>query len=110
MMNHIIFIDNCTNTTFKIDNKVKSIILGKCTKVNLIFKNVVSTVELINCKSIEVYVMEGCPTVTVDKSENVHVVLPMNPSTDIVSSNAQGLNVTSRNADDDQEKDTPIPY
>ena len=37
-MKHTVFIDNLSNATVVINSKVKSIMVSKCTKLNLIFK------------------------------------------------------------------------
>lgn len=108
-MKESIFIDNCKNTAIMINGKVKSVFLSKCVKLNLVFKSVLSTVECVNSKNIEIVCLDNAPTINIDKCESVHVVLPPNMNSDIVSAKTSALNLTYKLADGEYEKDTPIP-
>jgi hypothetical protein len=58
-----------------IDSKFKSIAITKCEKIIVKIKNCVSGVEIIGCKDVTVIVSERTPSISVDTSQVVKVIL-----------------------------------
>lgn len=104
-----IFVDNCKNLCIMVNAKVKSIFISKCVKLNLIFKSVLSTVECVNSRNIEIICIDNSPTINIDKCESIHVCLPPNLNSDVVSAKTSALNITYKLPDGEYEKDTPVP-
>lgn len=48
----------CTDTTFVVDGKFKTVMLEGCTNVKIIVTSVISNIEIINCKKVSITVKE----------------------------------------------------
>lgn len=105
-----VYIFNCENVTVKINGvKLKSVIVDKCTKVNVVFQTIISGCELVNSKKIGVQSDGVCPVFTIDKTVGVTVWLS-EESTKISSfttSMSSEMNVNIPDGDD--RKEMPIP-
>jgi len=100
---------NSINSAIKVDGKCKGITIANCKKMRLIFDKVISTVELMNCDSVDVYVLEGCPMINISKCSGVNLYLTKERETEVTFSNAGNINITSRKGEDDWEKEYSIP-
>lgn len=105
-----VYIYNCDEVTIKVNGtKFKSIIVDKCTKVNVIFPTIISGCEIVNSKKIAVQSDGVCPVFTIDKTVGVSVYLSKE-SADISSfttSMSSEMNVSIPDGDD--YKEIPIP-
>eukprot|EP00934_Nitzschia_sp_Nitz4_P006208 Nitzschia sp. Nitz4//scaffold117_size69655//25369//27079//NITZ4_006022-RA/size69655-augustus-gene-0.2-mRNA-1//1//CDS//3329533645//6198//frame0 len=105
-----VYIFNCENVTVKINgNKLKSVIVDTCTKVNVVFETIISGCELVNSKRIAVQSDGVCPVFTIDKTVGVTVWLS-EASTKVSSfttSMSSEMNVNIPEGDD--RKEMPIP-
>jgi len=112
-MKQNVYIFKCTNTVVNIKDKVKSIQVDNCNKGTITFHSVVSTFELVNCKRLTVQVMDSCPSLNVDKSSGIHVILTPDsfktPPNIITSSISEvNLSIPGANADADPIE-LPLP-
>jgi hypothetical protein len=83
-MKSCFFIENCKNVKIDIS---KSKIMSKVEKVQLYLKDCVSGVEIMNSKNVELKVLGWCPSIAVDASQAVAIILNGdNKGTDVVSS------------------------
>jgi adenylyl cyclase-associated protein len=95
-MKQNVYIYNCNGAVVKISDKVKSVQVDKCNKTGVVFQSVVSTFEVVNCKRITIQIVESCPSLNVDKTSGVQLILSnecvKNPP-QIITSNATELNL-----------------
>ena len=98
------------DVTIKIlGTKFKSIIVDKCTKVNVIFPTVISGCEIVNSKKIACQSDGVCPVFTIDKTVGVSIYLSKE-SADVSSfttSMSSEMNVSIPEGED--YKEIPIP-
>jgi hypothetical protein len=87
-MKSCFFIENCKNVKIDISkSKIKNVIMSKVEKVQLYLKDCVSGVEIMNSKNVELKVLGWCPSIAVDASQAVAIILNGdNKGTDVVSS------------------------
>ena len=104
------YIYNCEGATIQIAGKIKSIILDKCTRCNLIFDTAISACEIVNCKSVQIQVKNTCPSFSIDKTDGCLVYLSKEsiPMTTFVTSKSSEMNVSWPD-ENDEMKEAPIP-
>jgi len=73
--NQSVYIYRCNGSTFSIKGKCNNIILDSCKKSAVVFEAVVSSCEFINCQSVQMQVIQSCPTVSVDKTDGCQIFL-----------------------------------
>ena len=104
------YIYNCEGATVQVTGKIKSIILDKCTRCNLVFDTAISAVEIVNCKSCQIQVKNTCPSFSIDKTDGCLVYLSKEsiPITTFVTSKSSEMNVSWPD-ENDEMKEAPIP-
>lgn len=101
------------NTTITINEKVKSIQVDGCQRVNLVFKSVVSLVEVFNSQRSDITCTDVFPSIQIDKSNGIVLHLSRQglahpPS--IVTSNVNEINVSIPGpGEDDDPIEMPLP-
>lgn len=95
-MKNSFFVENCKNINLSIvKSKIKSIIISKCDKLKILVKDCVSGVEIMGAKNVELKVLGWCPSISVDSSQDVRIILHgENKNTDILSCKTSQLIVT----------------
>eukprot|EP01083_Nonionella_stella_P015065 42170_1 len=109
-----VYICNCKNSGFKIDTKVKAVIVDSCEKVQVEISDVLTSVDMINTKRSTLYIKKVAPTINVDKCAGPRLVLFqefLDTKPQIITSMTSDMNVSvpGKTADDDM-KDIPVPY
>jgi len=105
-----VYIYNCEEVTIKINGtKFKSVIVDKCTKVNVIFPTIISGCEIVNSKKIAVQSNGVCPVFTIDKTVGVSVYLSKESAavSSFTTSMSSEMNVSIPDGED--YKELPIP-
>ena len=105
-----VYIFNCEEVTIKVNGtKFKSIIVDKCTKVNVIFPTIISGCEIVNSKKIAVQSDGVCPVFTIDKTVGVSVYLSKASAavSSFTTSMSSEMNVSIPDGED--YKEIPIP-
>lgn len=105
-----VYIYNCEEVTIKVKGlKFKSIIVDKCTKVNVIFPTIISGCEIVNSKKIAAQSDGVCPVFTIDKTVGVSVYLSKESAatSSFTTSMSSEMNVSIPDGDD--YKEIPIP-
>ena len=104
------YIYNCEGATVQVTGKIKSIILDKCTRCNLVFDTAISAVEIVNCKSCQIQVKNTCPSFSIDKTDGCLIYLSKEsiPVTTFVTSKSSEMNVSWPD-ENDEMKEAPIP-
>lgn len=105
-----VYIYNCEEVTIKVTGaKFKSIIVDKCTKVNVIFPTIISGCEIVNSKKIACQSDGVCPVFTIDKTVGVSVYLSKESTavSSFTTSMSTEMNVSIPDGDD--FKEIPIP-
>lgn len=74
-MNQKVYIAHCNNTTVVIKNKVKSISVEDCFKVNVVFDDCLSSLEVVNSKKIQAQTNGALGAVQIDKTDGITVYL-----------------------------------
>jgi hypothetical protein len=74
-MKHGIFFENSTGVHLKVESKFKSMAVSKCNDIVIEMKSCISGIELVNCKNVKIYVKERTPSISVDTSESVNIIL-----------------------------------
>jgi adenylyl cyclase-associated protein len=105
-----VYVYNCDGVTIKVTGgKMKSLVIDKCEKVNVVFNSIISGCEIVNSKKIGTQVDGVCPVFTIDKTVGVTVWL--SEASCAVSSFSTSLssemNVSIPAGDD--RKEMPIP-
>eukprot|EP01147_Barroeca_monosierra_P001115 gene1115-4343_t len=104
-----VYVYKCENSTIKINGKVNSITCDGCKKIGVVFESAVGVFEAINCKSVQVQIMDKVPTVSIDKTDGFQVYLSENClDTQIVSAKSSEMNVLIPVGDGDF-KELPVP-
>lgn len=71
-----VYIFNCDQVTVQLKGeKVKSIILDKCSNVNLVFDSCLAACEMVNCKKIQIQTTGTCPSFSIDKTAGCLIYL-----------------------------------
>merc|ERR1712032_213458 len=105
-----VYVYNCEEVTIKIKGaKCKSLIVDKCTKVNVIFPSIISGCEIFNSKKIAVQSDGVCPVFTIDKTVGVSIYLSKESAaiSSFTASMSSEMNVSIPDGDD--FKEIPIP-
>lgn len=105
-----VYIYNCEDVTIKINGtKFKSIIVDKCTKVNVIFPTIISGCEIVNSKKIAVQSDGVCPVFTIDKTIGVSVYLSKESAATSAFTTSMSSEMNVSIPDGDDYKELPIP-
>lgn len=103
-MKQLVVILNCRNTTVHIPNKVKSICVDSCEKVNVLCQDVISAVELVNCDRCQMQALGKVVAVAIDKCDGVNVWLSKaSVNAEITASKSSEMNVTIPDPDGKEE-------
>lgn len=105
-----VYIFNCENVTVKVNGaKFKSVIVDKCTKVNVVFQTIISGCELVNSNKIAIQADGVCPVFTIDKTVGVTIWLSEEGTkiSSFTTSMSSEMNVNIPSGDD--RKEMPIP-
>jgi len=103
-MKQLVVILNCRNTTITVPNKVKSICVDSCEKVNVLCQDVISAVELVNCDRCQMQALGKVVAVAIDKCDGVNVWLSKESvNAEITASKSSEMNVTIPDPDGKEE-------
>lgn len=105
-----VYVYNCEDITIKIlGSKLKSCIIDKCKKVNVIFPTIISGCEIVNSNKIAIQSDGVCPVFTIDKTVGVSVYLSKESAavSSFTTSMSSEMNVSV--PEDDDYKEIPIP-
>eukprot|EP00020_Sapocribrum_chincoteaguense_P007281 CAMPEP_0170749540 /NCGR_PEP_ID=MMETSP0437-20130122/10448_1 /TAXON_ID=0 /ORGANISM="Sexangularia sp." /LENGTH=465 /DNA_ID=CAMNT_0011088467 /DNA_START=35 /DNA_END=1429 /DNA_ORIENTATION=+ len=106
---HTVYIYANFNATIHITKKVNQVTIDSSKKVNLIVTDVISGIETINCSSINIQVVNTCPTVQLDKVSGGNVMLSKESlSTQIITSKCDAVNVSFPVDGQEDPKEEPI--
>jgi adenylyl cyclase-associated protein len=106
---HTVYIYANFNATIHITKKVNQVTIDSSKKVNLIVTDVISGIETINCSSVNIQVVNTCPTVQLDKVSGGNVVLSKESlATQIITSKCDAVNVSFPVEGQDDPKEEPI--
>mmetsp|Transcript_34655 Transcript_34655/g.79831 ORF Transcript_34655/g.79831 Transcript_34655/m.79831 type:complete len:495 (-) Transcript_34655:46-1530(-) len=112
-MSQLVCIINCRNTTVHIKNKVKSVCIDGCEKVNVICQDVISAVELVNSDRCQMQAVGKVVAIAIDKCDGVNVFLSKESiGAEITASKSSEMNVTIPDPDGQDDGDIiemPIP-
>lgn len=108
---HCVRITDCANATVRIDNRVKSISVDNCLKVNIIVKDVISVVEMVNSDRCKIQVTGKVNMLAVDKCDGVNLYLNKESlDCEIVTSKSSEMNLTIPDPQDETDTvEIPIP-
>ena len=105
-----VYIYNCDEVTIKVNGgKLKSLIIDKCEKVNVVFDTIISGCEIVNSKKIGVQSDGVCPVFTIDKTIGATVWLSEASSTVSTFSTSLSSEMNVSIPDGDDRKEMPIP-
>merc|ERR1711899_236656 len=107
-VNQSVYVYKCDGSTIQVKGKVNNIILDSCKKTAVVFKSVVSSCEFINCQSVQMQVMESCPTISVEKTDGCQMYLSKGLTPEIITAKSSEMNVIIP-TDDDDYVEQPIP-
>lgn len=105
-----VYIFSCQDVTVQVEGgKLKSVILDKCQRCNVVFETAISACEMVNCKKIQVQTTGVCPSFSIDKTEGCLVYLSKESMevTSFVTCQSTEMNVSF--PDGDEQKELPIP-
>lgn len=106
-----VYIYNCENATIQIKGKLKSVVLDKCVKSNLVFESAISSCEVVNCKRVQIQCTGLCPSIAIDKTDGCLTYLSAEgvASTNFVTSKSSEMNVSWQDEKSGEMKEAPIP-
>lgn len=108
-MNQGVVIENLNRCVVHIRDKCRSVVIGNSKEIELRVTNCVSGIEVMNCNTVYLYVLDKVPTISIDASENVKIILNRkNPDCEILSSKANALTVTSADDEGNERKEFPV--
>jgi len=109
-MQQLVCIINCRNATVTIKNKVKSLCIDGCEKVNVICGDVLSAVELVNCERCQVQTTGQVNAFAIDKCNGVNVYLSKESmKAEFTTAKSSEMNITFPNETGDEMIECPIP-
>lgn len=71
----VVYIYGCNNCTIQVKGKVNSVSIDSCKKTAVVVESVVASFEAVNCKSIQLQVLQQTPTVAIDKTDGCQLYL-----------------------------------
>jgi adenylyl cyclase-associated protein len=113
-LRHSVYIFNCINCIVYIKGKLNQVTIGKrsylvrcdsiidflpytvdaCQKTTVVTDKVISSIEMVNSSYIQLQILDKSPTVIVDKSDSVQIVLSENSlDTELFTSKSSTVNV-----------------
>jgi len=107
-VNQSVYVYKCDGSTIQVKGKVNNVILDSCKKTAVVFKSVVSSCEFINCQSVQMQVMESCPTISVEKTDGCQMYLSKGLTPEIITAKSSEMNVIIP-TDNDDYVEQPIP-
>ncbi|XP_055376165.1 adenylyl cyclase-associated protein 1 [Condylostylus longicornis] len=108
-MNNVIYMFKCENSTLTIKGKVNSVFMDSCKKCSLLVDSVVASIEFVNCQSVQMQVLQKCPTISIDKTDGCQMYLSKESlDVEIVSSKSSEMNVMIPKGNGDYVEQ-PIP-
>jgi len=106
-----VYVYNCEDVTIQVKgDKLKSLILDKCRRVNVVFNSCISSCEVVNSQKIQCQTTGLCPTFSIDKTVGCVVYLSEQSvkTTSFVTSQSSEMNVSYPD-DKGVMKEVPIP-
>mmetsp|Transcript_51789 Transcript_51789/g.76768 ORF Transcript_51789/g.76768 Transcript_51789/m.76768 type:complete len:499 (-) Transcript_51789:243-1739(-) len=70
-----VYIFKCQDITIDVHNKLKTIIIDDCKRVNVVFDTAMASCEVVNCQRIQLQTRQSCPTFSIDKTDGCLVYL-----------------------------------
>jgi adenylyl cyclase-associated protein len=105
-----VYIYKCHDSTIQIKGKVNTITLDNCTKTAVVFDDVVASIDLVNCKSIQVQILNTVPLVSIDKTDGAQVYLSKaSLNAHIVTAKSSEMNVMIPSGADGDYTEIPVP-
>ena len=68
-LKQVAYISKCVNMTLQIKDKIKSITVGNCKKLGLVFNDMVGIMKVTNCREVKVQVVGKVPTISISKTD-----------------------------------------
>lgn len=107
-----IYICNSLNCNFRVTDKIKSVVIDSCQRVQIEVNDIVSSIELVNCKNVTVWCKGKVPNINLDKSESPRVIfvtkdaweLEDGSNPQIVYSNCSAANIEIPDDSDDRKE------
>mmetsp|Transcript_2889 Transcript_2889/g.4287 ORF Transcript_2889/g.4287 Transcript_2889/m.4287 type:complete len:511 (-) Transcript_2889:202-1734(-) len=106
-----VYMFNCEDVTVQVKGeKLKSIIMDKCRRVNVVFNSCISSCEMVNSQKIQCQTTGVCPTFSIDKTVGCLIYLSADSRnvTSFVTSQSSEMNVSYPD-DNGVYKEVPIP-
>jgi adenylyl cyclase-associated protein len=105
-----VYMYDCEDITVQVKGeKLKSIIMDKCRRVNVVFDTCISSCEMVNSSKIQCQTTGVCPTFSIDKTTGCLIYLSKESLavSTFVTSQSSEMNVSY--PDGDEQKEAPIP-
>lgn len=105
-----VFIENCKDTTVKINGKCNAIRVSKCVNTKVQFESVVSMCEVFESNKITVLSLKACPTFIGENSNQVQLYLQTNHANcEIYTMAVNEFNVAHMQENETWTEAYPIP-
>lgn len=106
-----VYIAECEHVEIEIIGKVNHIDIDQCTDVHVnISKGVISAVEMVNAKDVTFQSKGGVPTIQIDLSQRVEVILPFYSKTKVINASSTELYCKLMQSNGQVKKEFEIPY
>jgi adenylyl cyclase-associated protein len=105
-----VYIYGCGPATVEVRGKGKSLTVDSCRKTQVVVDELLSSLEVVNCKGVTIRVRQQVPTVAIDKTDGVLVVLPKSSlGASFLTSKSSEMNVQYPKNNDGELTEIPIP-
>lgn len=105
---------NCEGCTIQIKGKVNAVTILGCKKTAAVVQEVVSSVEIVDGKSLQLQILNKCPTISADKTDGLQIYLSKTSlDTEILTAKSSEINVSipgKTESDDFVEKPVPEQF
>jgi len=105
-----VYIYNCGACVIEIKGKGKSVTLDGCKKTQVVIDEMLSSLEVVNCQGVKVQVRQHVPTVAIDKTDGIVVLLSKEGlGTSFITSKSSEMNIQYPKNEEGELTETPIP-
>ena len=108
--NQSVYIYSCGAAIIDIRGKGKSVTLDACKKTQVLVDEMLSSLEVVNCQGVKVQVRQQVPTVAIDKTDGILVILSKSSlGANFLTSKSSEMNIQFPKNEEGELAEMPIP-
>ncbi len=105
-----VYIYGCGAAVIDVRGKGKSVTLDGCKRTQVVMDEMLSSLEVVNCQGVKVQVRQKVPTVAIDKTDGILVILSQaSLGASFITSKSSEMNVQYPKNEEGEMAERPIP-